>query len=599
MAKTTFKDVPVDTLKLRLEEAEQARKKDYEDNWEIAKNMYDGKQWEGIDKIAWYQSEPVYNKIFEYVEIMRAYLADNKWSLDIFPITVPESMVSGDDIKHEEVAKMVDKVNDVLDFIWEDTGMQDKLAQVVLLSFLYGTGFLKLRFNPNDIGDFGIGRIEVEVMPPRYVYPDPFAASVRDASFIIERHPVPLRWVYENYPDMYEEVVENLSPAESEIDARGSSGPSVPSDSMGKTIDILECWYHDSSIVEDEESGKVKKAYPNGRYTLMTGNDVVLDDKPNPYTMFPYVRFIELPRPGEFWGDATITRAVGIQQNINTLLRTIIDNGLWMSHGIWVVDSTSGVSADSLAGYGPRACIVKNPGSEVRRDTGDSVPQGIFQTLEQQVAAFDQVVGLPDVLRGIVPSRQPVGTVQMQKEAGDVRTRERQRRVESSLKDLGELWLDIVQHFWTDKRVIRTTGKGSAGTEMFRFSKKDLEDWKFNLHVLPGSTAPTEAGEMLAKVLEIRGSAGVPVSDEFVARIARIPGLETDVTLNKAEMMKATGDPGSADAPIANEVPMELPPEMAGMPPEPMPGPMPPDMGMPPGPPPGPMPPDMGGMGVM
>ena len=315
--------------------------------------------------------------------------------------------------------------------------------------------------------------------------------------------------------------------------------------------------------------------------------------------MFPYVRFIELPRPGEFWGDATITRAVGIQQNINTLLRTIIDNGLWMSHGIWVVDSTSGVSADSLAGYGPRACIVKNPGSEVRRDTGDSVPQGIFQTLEQQVAAFDQVVGLPDVLRGIVPSRQPVGTVQLQKEAGDVRTRERQRRVESSLKDLGELWLDIVQHFWTDKRVIRTTGKGTAGTEMFRFSKKDLEDWKFNLHILPGSTAPTEAGEMLAKVLEIRGSAGVPVSDEFVARIARIPGLETDVTLNKAEMMKATGDPGSADAPIANEVPMELPPEMAGMPQEPMPGPMPPDMGMPPGQPPGPMPPDMGGMGVM
>ena len=44
---------------------------------------------------------------------------------------------------------------------------------------------------------------------------------------------------------------------------------------------------------------------------------------------------------------------------------------------------------------------------------------------------------LPDVLRGIVPGRQPVGTTQMQKEAGDVRTRERQRRVGEALERVG------------------------------------------------------------------------------------------------------------------------------------------------------------------
>jgi len=585
-----FDNVPVERLKELFEQSKQFREANYEEQWEDAKNYYDGKHWEGIDSIAWFQSEPTYNKIFEYVEIMRGYLSDSKWGLDIFPLGVPQELMESfqdevqrvdannqamanvqemngiEETAQQSISKMVDRVNDVLDFVWEDTHMQNKLAQVILLTFLYGTGFLKLRWNPNNISTTGIGRIEVEVVPPRYVYPDPYASSVRDSQYIIEKKPVPLSWIYENFPDRYEEVIDTLVEAEAELDNKGSSGPSTPSDDMGQSVDILECWYRDGPVIEEGET-EPETSYRNGRYSLITNDgEVVLDDKENPYTMFPYVRFVELPRPGEFWGDATIWRAFSIQDTINTLLRTIIDNGLWLAHGMWVADTTSGLTEDMFNGYGPRTVLMKNPGSEVYRDSGESVPQGIFQTLEQQNIAMDRVLGLPDVLRGIVPSRQPVGTTSMQKEAGDVRTRERARRVEEALVDFGDLTLDIIEQFWEDTRTIQSN-ESTAGLDMFMFSKQDLEDWKFSLKVVPGSTTPRNTREQLDDVINMRMSAGIPISDEFIARMSMIPGLENDIITNKAKIMAEMQEQQQAEqeaqmaAQGGGPPPQEMPPQ--------------------------------------
>lgn len=572
----------IDTLLQRFKQAEAARKNKYQDNWDKARKYYDGEQWDEIEKLAWYQSEPTYNKVFEFVEVMRSYLADNKWGLDVFPYVMPKDVkaaLHSDDpndltptqealgiTPQQEIEFMSDKVNKLLDFLWVDQRMSNKLAQVLLFCFLYGTGFMKAYFDPSAVDESGIGQIVTKVLSPRYIFPDPDATDVHDASYIIEHHPVTFRWIIENYPDKAEEVkAKGLGSDTEHAEKKGTRVAGSVDSEEAQRVDVYECWYKDSTLAEEDDgTGKEvgTAAYPQGRLTFLTKSGVVLDDKPNPYTMFPYVRFIELPRPAEFFGDATVWRGFPIQDNINSLLRSIIDNGTWLSHGMWVVDNTSGVTPDMLAGFAPRDTVVKNVGSEVERKFGEPLPGTQFQTLDQQVEAFYRVVGLPSVLLGIVPSRQPVGTVEMQKEAGDVRTRERQRRVEESLSDLGQLWLDIVAEYWKDVRTFHAK-KLTGGLEMFGMSTEDLKDWKWSIQVIPGSTAPYDGQGMLDKALALVERAGVQFPPEYLVELARLPGAISAINSQMAEMQGAD----NGGAPAEQEAPMEAPMQEGEMPP--------------------------------
>jgi len=574
----TFADVPVATLLRRFKEAETSRKNKYEENWTKAKQYYDGKFWQGVTKAAWYMSEPGYNKPFEFVEIMRSYLSDSMWGIDVYPSVLPELVAEAkfgtaadgqsNALSDQLIEDMTERINKLLDFTFIDQRMQNKLAQVLLYVFLYGTGFIKCSWNPNSIDNTGIGQIETVVLSPRYIFPDPDATDMHDASYIIEHHPVTFRWIIERYPEMAEEVKKKgITSTSIHYEGKGSREAGAPDPQEAQRVDVYECYYNDATIIEDEATLSVKSAYPNGRMTLMTSTGVVLDDKPNPYTMFPYVRFIEIPRPAEFFGDCTLWRSFPIVDTIHQLLRSIIDNGMWMVNGIWVVDSTSGVTPKKMSGYAPRDTVVKNTGTEVRREVGQGLPSSIFETLNDQIDAFDRVVGLPDVLRGIVPSRQPVGTVQMQKEAGDIRTRERQRRVEESLQDLAKLWLSIMVEFMPDKRTFHNK-KMLGGFDMFQLTKKDLEEWQWNVQVVQGSTSPSDAGDQLDKALRLVTEGGVVFPPEYLATLARLPGAHAALLAGQAQAaamptdgVQPAGDPlaemtgGDPNAPLDGTTP--------------------------------------------
>lgn len=602
MAKSTTEvkqdSVPSATLLRRYGESKEYRKK-YDSKWDENTKYYKG-QTSGLDSVASYQSDPRYNKVFEFVEAMRGYSSDNKWGIDVIPASLPkeikDALESGDPMKVKQAIKdtspdthptqvqnalqktLLDKtvsINKLLDFLWMDSRMQSKLAQVLLHVFLKGTGFLKCTFDPDNITDAGVGQIETSVVDPFYIYPDPDATCVQDCDFIIEAHPVSVRWVIDRYPDKAAAFLEAMGGTSLNKAPYGSQPLGPANESEGKRVDILECWYNDSTIIEDalDENGNPVAKYPNGRYTLMSAQGFVLEDKPCLYSTWPYVRIVEIPQPGEFFGGCTIERAIGIQKLINQTLRTIIDNGFWLVHGIWVTDTTSGVGPEDLADYGPRDVIAVNPGSRLDRETGPPLPPSIFQMLDQLVEAFDRIVGLPDVLRGIVPSRQPVQTTMMQQESGEVRTRERCRRIEEGLEDLGNLWLDIVGNHWTDRRIIRAKNP-VAGFDMFAMSKADLEGWQFDLHVRPGSTTPLDVTSSIQRARELK-EMGIQIPDEYFIKLSGLPGLESSInefesaTAAETEALDSQAEPVTPDEFAGMEDPdptegiQQAPPEVA------------------------------------
>ena len=512
--------VPKEQLFARKKEGENFRKK-YDANWERNHNLFTSNPWADIKKEAWFSSEPDYNKVAEFVEIMRSMLADNRWGIDAIPSTIPDGAAK---IYLDKASNF----NNLLDFLWDDTQLQFILPQVFLHMFLKGTAFVKPSFDPENITHKGIGQIALDVVDPFYMYVDPDATSVDDAAYIIQVQPSSLRNIIRRWPDKAGEIwLKGGKGGEQQMAPRGTEGLSIPAADEGKRVELWECWYHDASVMlvdEDDESYTYKAKYPNGRYTLMTSTGVVLEDKANPYDRFPYVRFVEIPMPGEFWGGCTIDKVAPIQLDINRVLRTIMDNGTWLVHGIWIVDSTSGLNSKNLSNYGPRDVVSKNPGSEVRRDSGAALPGHIFEMLQMLILAFDRVAGLPDVLRGIVPSRQPVQTTMMQQESGEVRTRERARNVEVALRELGIILLYMVREHWSDKRSIRDM-KATGGFDTFNFKGKDLEGWEFDVLIRPGSTLPMDRKAAMQKALELRRE-GIEIPDGYILGLSDLPNVE-------------------------------------------------------------------------
>jgi hypothetical protein len=609
--KQDFSDVPARLLLKRFEEA-RVNKERFNGTWERNSRLYNANSWKGIEDIAWFQSHPDYAKVYEFVEIMRGFLSDNKWGLDVIPASIPtgfQKALDGDnsasaqdavrkvaeqmgsmpaeDAPEQEVDlfellnEKAARTNRLLDFLWSENRAQSKLAATLQHVFLKGTGLIKATFDPDNVGDSGIGQIETRVIDPTYFFPDPDATSMHDGSFYMEKHPVSVRWVLEHYPERAGEFLASMGQSTMDAAPSGTRTTGAVNPDEGKRLDVIECWYKDSAVWEEDsaEDGAKKgdKKFANGRWSLITDKAVVLDDHPNEYdALAPYARFVEVEVAGEFWGGCTVDKVAPIQLIINQILRSIIDNGLWMVHGIWVVDEQSGLTPESLAGYGMRDVVVKKAGSEARRDVGDPLPHTIFQTLENMITAFDRVAGIPDIMRGIAPSRQPVGTSQLQQESGEVRTRDRSRRVEEGLADLGRIWLDIVAKFWVDKRTVRNQN-GIGGFDMFQLSKDDFEEWRFDLQVLPGSTTPLDTAMAFERAKSMRMEMNIPIPDEFFIRLAQIPQLEASVLKANKEAQAAEEapvepeefegmeDPDSAEG---DQFPLPEEEEMSGIPPE-------------------------------
>jgi len=529
-----FKDVPVRRLLSMFRVYEDARSS-YDKDWDRNVQFVRGNPWKGRPKLVPYESRPDYKKAGEFVEIMRAQLADNEWGLDSLPRNITE-----DDAKPAEVAQKALDINRTLDWVWDDVDLTGQLGRCFVNTFTIGTGILKATFDPEDISA-GLGGIEAHPVDPTYIYPDPEATRVEDSTAIFEARPVSISWLRQHYPQFFGPGVNTKLAVDGAVSKRfqtpkrGSDASAEMPDSL--RYDLLECWYHDATIEPISDSERFdpesemtvkdwKSKYPNGRYTLMLSNGYVLVDKPAPYATFPYFTFRDIPLPGEFWGGSTISMAAPLLYQLNDVLQTITDAAHWMAHGIWMVPTQSGVDPKLLRKHGgPGYTIAYKPGMKPTRETGSALPNDILFLYTEVKSALDAVLGVQNIARGIAPSRQPVQTTMMQQEAGELRTRERIRGVKSELARLGAHILDMIRENWTDKRTISRVDAANGELQNFDITADDLKDWECKFVVRPASTRRMDRTFALQKALELK-AAGVVIDDSYLLKLSGLPGIE-------------------------------------------------------------------------
>jgi hypothetical protein len=154
------------------------------ETFDLAWELYIGDMWPR--GLARWKAKITVNKIRALIHFMQAVMVDNKPRYSVHP-RVPGT---------EDAAKILGQL---VDRDWDENDLQSKLALVTLWGLIWGTGIMKVGYDPRGAG--GRGEHTCSPVVPYRVYVDPLATGIEDARFFIHIEPKALGWIYENYPE--------------------------------------------------------------------------------------------------------------------------------------------------------------------------------------------------------------------------------------------------------------------------------------------------------------------------------------------------------------------------------------------------------------
>lgn len=230
------------------------------------------------------------NRIRAYITFIQAIMTDNKPRMSVEPLL--EGSEDAADLLH----KLTDRD-------WDENNMQHKVAIFVLYGLLWGTGFMKITYDP--YADGGRGKHCAAPVVPYRIYTNATATCVEDAEFIIHEEEQTMGWLRRNFPDKYEQCKRlggNRKGDTNEVDrdfihegdssgrmrvisAQNINGVIQPPQVYGpnpayeqyarETCDVKEFWLHDDSqeeyqrqVVENGEAKMEPVVGDNGEYVF-------------------------------------------------------------------------------------------------------------------------------------------------------------------------------------------------------------------------------------------------------------------------------------------------------------------------------------------
>ncbi len=255
-----------------LRDSERAREpyEAFEDCWDI----FNGNVWPS--KYPVWKAKITLNKIRAFIWFMQAVMTDQKPRINVEPLSKAST----------QAAKILGKL---VDRDWDENDAQKYIALAVLYGLIFGTGFLKITYNPDAAG--GKGKHEWSAPVPYRIWTNKTATCPEDADHIIHIEEQTMSWVARNYPEKYATVRKfKGAHVSSRSEGAGARDPvregfgdsrlpienavrtainnvmqdlGKPSRNMddNDTIDVGEFWFHDVET-EDYERQKMIDGKP-------------------------------------------------------------------------------------------------------------------------------------------------------------------------------------------------------------------------------------------------------------------------------------------------------------------------------------------------
>ena len=507
----------------------------YDKNWMHYYKLWRGDHWDGI-KSPKHRQREVVNLIWSTVQSSQSQQLDVRPRIAYIP-------------KEPSDQPMAEVLNDLVNADWERHNWLVPLTEMVIDAYIYGVGYGGLGYDPD--ADYGMGTATFESEDPFYLYPDPNCKTIngRRSECLIKAEPIDTELVKREYPEKASDIKSDITDILKSSKASINSFSTVSSNSADRDMPDLsslrgaEDMPSDKTLVitaymkphdtedydeEDEEGNTttiVRKIYPHGRTVKIAGG-VVLEDIPSlPFAngLFPFVRYLNYILPREFFGVSEVEQLESPQRTFNKLLNASLEIMNLMGNPVWIIDTASGINPNSLVNS-TGLVVEKEPGSEVRREVGVQLSPTALSLIDRMEAWFNEVAGRYDVAQGQAPgSVIAAKAIDALQEAARTRVKQKQRNLDATIRDWGQMYADIVLEKYNKPRVFRVTNE-QGGTKFFRFSTEKVmgQDGRETVKAsLRGYSKQADTGQLVlnSEVKEMM------IADRFDVSVSTVSGL--------------------------------------------------------------------------
>ncbi len=542
----------IDDFKRRAE-----ARKSFDLIWQINMNFLMGNQYcnvgyggqlEEQERQFFWQEREVFNHIAPIYDMRYAKLSKIKPEINILPAT--------NDERDKQSAKVSKKI---YQSVKNKLGIDSKVNQAIKWSEVCGTVFYKIVWGSSigqvvgqdEIGQpIKSGEIEFSVVSPFEIYPDsPVCESLDECQSLIHAKAYTVKQIKSMYGiDVKGERVNtySLDNVSVGIGGLGFNG-TVPK--------IIECVKNDSAIVI-ERYVRPNSEYPNGRLTIIAGEQLVYDDE-LPFMVgkdrqrdFPFVRQTSIEEPGCFWGTSVIERLIPVQRAFNAVKNRKHEFINRLSLGVLSVEDGS-VDLDNLEDEGlcPGKVLVYRQGSnQPKYLESESLPSGLSDEENSLLDEFNKISGVNDLLStGSISSSISGTALELLISQDETRLNASVESIKVATRDIADKILKLYKQFAVFPRLARIIGENGQ-IEMFYFSSSDVSSDDIEIENQTDSLQTlSQRREMIFSLLEngILKDKDGQLSNRMKSKILEMLGMgiwENAQDINELHIKKADNE---------------------------------------------------------
>jgi hypothetical protein len=340
-----------------------------------------------------------------------------------------------------------------------------------------------------EVKNVAIGDIQVDVISPFEIFPDPLANSIDECEWIIEEKVRSEEYVKRVYglKDVKADAEAPIGIVESRQFNSGSLGKE-----QYKGVKVYEYFCRPNTT------------HPNGKWCVWINDQVVRDkDGPeSPYAEFPHVMFSSNIVPGRFWPTAVTTQLRPPQTDLNKLQSQIRENAIRIGNPAVLKSRQANVTWTGV------------PGEEVLFDDTftnpipqflepPEIPVYVREEIDRIQNSIVEISGLHEVSQGQVPSGiTAASAINLLQEADDTRLGPEIQMMENSIAKAGFKDIQLRAKFMDDERTVRLAGEDGSW-DIFSYKKAILEK-VVNVDVQAGSGMPRSKAAKQAAMMELQ-----------------------------------------------------------------------------------------------
>ena len=323
----------------------------------------------------------------------------------------------------------------------------------------------------------------------------------------------------------------------------------------GTVPKIIECVKNDSAIVI-ERYVRPNSEYPNGRLTIIAGEQLVYDDE-LPFMVgkdrqrdFPFVRQTSIEEPGCFWGTSVIERLIPVQRAFNAVKNRKHEFINRLSLGVLSVEDGS-VDLDNLEDEGlcPGKVLVYRQGSnQPKYLESESLPSGLSDEENSLLDEFNKISGVNDLLStGSISSSISGTALELLISQDETRLNASVESIKVATRDIADKILKLYKQFAVFPRLARIIGENGQ-IEMFYFSSSDVSSDDIEIENQTDSLQTlSQRREMIFSLLEngILKDKDGQLSNRMKSKILEMLGMgiwENAQDINELHIKKADNE---------------------------------------------------------